>query len=350
MDSNLHAQCKIAILGAGSIGCYLGGCLASVGIDVTLIGRKRMQQQLHTHGLTLTDWRGRHDYLVPTKLHYSLDFNELADADFILVTVKSGDTQSVAKDIAQHVKPSAVIVSFQNGVTNGDVLQQQLPNLMVLSGMVPFNVLTKGEGKLHCGTEGNLAIEDPANISEKLIDALTVAGLCVDIHNDLTNIQWTKLLLNLNNAINALSGVPLLEELSDRTYRRLLAQAIREALIVFKAAGIKPVKSGKVIPQIIPWVLSLPTWLYKIVASSMLKIDPTARSSMYEDFMLGRPTEIDYLNGAIVQLAKTHRVSSPVNSAITQLVKENVGKKGSPNLSSAFLKKEIKIKQLKIKN
>ena len=342
MDSTLKTQCKIAIVGAGSIGCYIGGCLASAQVDVTFIGRQRMQQQLQSNGLTLTDWRGRQEYLAPERLNYSLELSALANADFILVTVKSGDTEAIAQDIAQHAKSSAVIVSLQNGVTNGDVLRQHLPSFTVLSGMVPFNVLTKGDGKLHCGTEGNIALEDSNNSAGELIAAFDSARLSVEIYNDLRNIQWTKLLLNLNNAINALSGIPLLEELSDRTYRCILARAISEALTVFKAAGIEPVKSGKVRPKIIPLVLSLPTWLYKIVASSMLKIDPTARSSMYEDFILGRQTEIDYLNGAIVELAKTHHQVSPVNAAIAQLVKENAGKTGSPCLSSIDLEKEIK--------
>lgn len=342
MDSTLETQCKVAIVGAGSIGCYIGGCLISAGVDVTLIGRQRMQQQLQSNGLTLTDWRGKQEYVAPENINYSLEISALANADFILVTVKSGDTEAIALDIAKYAKSSAVIVSLQNGVTNGDVLRKHLPMFTVLSGMVPFNVLTKGEGQLHCGTEGNVALEDPNNSADELIAAFDSARLSVDIYNDLRNIQWTKLLLNLNNAINALSGIPLLEELSDRAYRRILAQAISEALIVFKAAGIEPVKSGKVRPKIIPFVLSLPTWLYKIVASSMLKIDPTARSSMYEDFMLGRQTEIDYLNGAIADLAKAHHQASPINAAITQLVKANAGKTGSPCLSSLALTKEIR--------
>jgi len=333
---------KIAIVGAGSIGCYIGGCLISAGVDVTLIGRQRMQQQLQSNGLTLTDWRGRQEHVASEDINYSLEISALANADFVLVTVKSGDTEAIALNIAKYAKSSAVIVSLQNGVTNGDVLRKHLPMFTVLSGMVPFNVLTKGEGQLHCGTEGNVALEDPSNSADELIAAFDSARLSVDIYNDLRNIQWTKLLLNLNNAINALSGIPLLEELSDRAYRRILAQAISEALTVFKAAGIEPVKSGKMRPKIIPFVLSLPTWLYKIVASSMLKIDPTARSSMYEDFMLGRQTEIDYLNGAIADLAKAHHQASPINAAITQLVKANAGKTGSPCLSSLALTKEIR--------
>ncbi|MGB0835812.1 MAG: 2-dehydropantoate 2-reductase [Psychrobium sp.] len=332
---------RIVIIGAGSIGCYLGGCLIAAGADVTLIGRERMRQQIAEHRLRVTDWQGRDSNLSSEQVSYSLDMSPLQNADVILVTVKSGDTKIVAQEIAAHASPKALVVSLQNGVSNVDVLKEHLPQFNVLAAMVPFNVLSKGDGHFHCGTEGNLALEDPQNLSQSLTDALAMAQLFVDVYDDLTNVQWTKLLLNLNNAINALSGLPLLEQLSNRDYRLILAQAISEALAVYRAAGIKPVKSGKVIPQIIPHVLSLPTWLYKIVASSMLKIDPAARSSMYEDFVLGRKTEIDYLNGAIVELAQQQGLNAPVNSAITRLVKENELGGASPKLSPQTILKAI---------
>ena len=101
-------------------------------------------------------------------------------------------------------------------------------------------------------------------------------------------------------------------------------------------------KTGKVIVQLIPFILLLPNSLFKIVASSMIKIDPTARSSMYEDFMLGRHTEIDYLNGEIVDLAKHLNIPSPVNSAIMNLVKTaEKQSNGSPMISAKELLNQI---------
>ena len=331
-------KCNITVLGAGSIGCYIGGCLTVAGVNTRFIGRQHMQQQLHIHGLTLTDWRGRRDFLAARNINYSVKMNSLIDADFIFVTVKSGDTLTVSQDIAKYAKSTSIIVSLQNGISNAQLLRQALPNFKVLSGMVPFNVLMKGKGKLHCGTEGNLAIEDPLKIADPVVHALALAGLKVDIYDDLTRIQWTKLLLNLNNAINALSGIPLLEQLSNRDYRKVLALAITEALTIMKVAGIKPIKSGKVIPKLIPYILRLPTWLYKVIASSMLKIDPTARSSMFEDLTLCRKTEIDYLNGEIVELAKKHQIPCYVNACIMQLIKKSENEQlGSPHITATQL-------------
>jgi len=333
----------VAIVGAGSIGCYLGGCLASNKTQVTLIGRPRIQQQINEFGLKLTDWLGRNTQVKAEQVDFSLAIADIAKADYILVTVKSGDSAEVAQSIVEYAKPSAVIVSFQNGVRNVDTLKEYLPEHSVLKGMVPFNVLSKGNGHFHCGTEGNLAIEDRGTASTALITALNASDLLVDKYDDLRGIQWSKLLMNLNNSINALSGIPLREQLQNKQYRKILALAIKEALTVLKAAGIQPVKTGKVIPAILPSILSLPNSLFKLVAASMLKMDPQARSSMYEDLTLKRKTEIDYINGEIVKLGQKFGVDTPINRNITELVKKaETNKKGSPMLSSLKLYQKVK--------
>jgi 2-dehydropantoate 2-reductase len=140
-----------------------------------------------------------------------------------------------------------------------------------------------------------------------------------------------------------LSGAPLLEQLNNQEYRKVMAKVIAEALKVMKVAGIKPARTGKVIPKLMPFILSLPNWLFKRVASATLKIDPKARSSMYEDFELRRKTEIDYLNGEIVRLASALDIEAPVNQAIVNLVKDAEQKRyGSPKLSAEHLHSAIK--------
>ncbi len=116
-------------------------------------------------------------------------------------------------------------------------------------------------------------------------------------------VAWGKLLLNLNNALNALAGVPLREEIADRAWRRLLASCIDEALAALAAAGIRPAKVGALPPALIPKVLRLPDALFRLVAAAQLRIDPKARSSMADDLQQRRLTEIDQLQGRVVALA-----------------------------------------------
>ena len=103
---------------------------------------------------------------------------------------------------------------------------------------------------------------------------LDVPGVAVAEHADIAAVQWGKLLFNLNNALNALSGLPLAAELGDRRWRRLLAQQIEEALAVLAASGIRPAPIERVPPGLIPFILRLPDAVFRLVARRMLAIDP----------------------------------------------------------------------------
>lgn len=334
---------KIGIFGAGSIGCYVGGCLSAAGYDVTFIGRQRIAQDIKNKaGLVLSDYRGK-EIAVPEKsFTFSLSPEPMGQSDVIIVTVKSGDTQSAIDEIAKHAKPEAIITSFQNGVSNGKILKEKLPKMSVLTGMVPFNVINNSPAHFHCGTEGKLALESNNGIETPLVKALANANLGVHTYTNMEPVLWGKLVMNLNNSINALSGVPLLEQLHNITYRKVLAASIKEALHLLKAAGIKPARTGKVVPALLPGILALPNWLFTKVANAMLKIDPEAKSSMAQDLELGRKTEIDFLNGEIVALSNQYGVPSPVNGKIAALIKKaEAAKSGSPCISAEALSQAV---------
>src|SRR5690606_6056840 len=190
-------------------------------------------------------------------------------------------------------------------------------------GMVPFNVVqTRAEGRpprFHRATSGTVLIG--AGVAG-LPEALNVKGLAVAESAGMTGVLWGKLLLNLNNALNALAGVPLAAELADRRWRRLLARQIDEGLAVLRAAGIRPARIEGVPPRAVPHILRLPDWLFRRVARRMLAIDPEARSSMWEDLEARRPTEIDHLQGAVLALAAKTQRPVPLTQRIVQLVKD----------------------------
>ncbi len=310
---------KIAVLGAGLVGSYIGGSLIASGGDVVLIGRQRMANQIARSGLSLSDLDGRSLTLTPDRVYYDTDPASLTGCKLILLTVKSADTASAAKLIDQFADRDALMISFQNGVGNVDLLRNCLPDHVVLAGMVPFNVATTADGALHRGTEGALMVEASPAL-DRWLTCFATAGLAVQQRTDIVAVQWGKLLLNLNNSVNALADQPLRQQLSQRGYRQALALMIDEALIVLRQAGIRPAKLGRVAPGLLPLVLRLPDFLFSRVASAMLRIDPLARSSMWEDLASGRATEIDYLNGALVRLAAASGISAATNARMVQLV------------------------------
>ena len=148
--------------------------------------------------------------------------------------------------------------------------------------------------------------------------------------------------LNLNNAINALAGLPLVEQLGQRSYRQVLAACQTELLQALNKANIKPVRLTPLPAWLIPWVLRLPNWLFKLIARRMLAIDPLARSSMWDDLERKRETEIDFLNQQVVDLAHSVGLKAPVNQDVVLLVKEaEAAASGSPGISGEELKARV---------
>jgi 2-dehydropantoate 2-reductase len=147
------------------------------------------------------------------------------------------------------------------------------------------------------------------------------AGVPFTLHADLASVQWGKLLLNLNNAVNALSGLPLRAQLLQRDYRRCMAALIDEALVALRAARIAPAKLTPLPPAALPMILRLPTAMFRLLAFRMLRMDTQARTSMANDLANGRTTEIDALCGEVVRLARDHGITAPLNERISDLVR-----------------------------
>ena len=315
---------KVAVFGTGAVGGWIGGAWASAAIDVVMIGRKPAADEIATNGLTISDGSGdgpsRSIHLPAGTITCTTDPAAMADADVILVTVKSIHTDSAAATIARHGRRDALLISFQNGVSNAERLSAALPGRTVLPGMVPFNVVRLGNGRWHKATAGDLMAQDH-EVTRALAQKVGTRPGRLKLADDMVPVLWSKLLLNLNNAVNALSGKTLIEELTDRDYRQVVAATQDEALAAMKLAGIEPAKMGVVPPERLPDVLRLPNALFKPFLK-LQGIDPEARSSMADDFAAGRQTEIDFLNGEVVALARKHGRNPRANAAIVQLVKE----------------------------
>jgi 2-dehydropantoate 2-reductase len=306
-------------MGAGSVGCYMGGRLQAAGAAVQFVGRPRVLQALREHGLTVTDQDGARVQLPAAQL--DLREEPGADAALVLLCVKSGATADAARTLAARLPPGTPVVSMQNGVANAAVGAQAAPGLAWLPGMVPFNIAELGPGHFHRGTPGRLAAQDHPALRAWL-PVFQAAGLPLVLHADLRPVQWGKLLLNLNNPVNALSGLPLRAELLDRDCRVVFAALQSEALAALRAAGITPAQLTPMSPRMLPRLLRLPTWAFRRVAARMLRIDDKARSSMADDLALGRPTEVDAICGAVVRLALQHGLAAPLNARMVALLSQ----------------------------
>lgn len=308
---------KITIFGAGSIGCYTGGLLQQGGHEVTLLGRPAMLEAIRSHGLTLRDMDGLQVTIPAVFLGLSEDAACLQQADVIIVAVKSAATTEVAKTIKAHAPLSTKIVSFQNGLEGSAVLKEALPDYDVRAAMVPFNVVPTPDAAFFRASSGEIMIESGAG---GLGDQLSSPNLPVSESDDIAAAQWGKLLLNLTNALNALSGLTLYEMLLDRRWRHLMADQMAEAIAVLQNAGIAFKAPAPVPTGLIPHILRLPTPIFRKVASKMLSVDPSARTSMVYDLQAGRPTEIDAFQGEIIRLATEQGGTAPIAERVAAAI------------------------------
>ena len=341
--ATLTPASRIVIAGAGSIGCYIGGRLAEAGRNVTLLTRERLATLIAERGLRVSALDHGGAIVTPDRLELATDAaTALAPAQLILVTVKCRDTKDMAHLIAEHAPESAIVVSMQNGVDNVGVLRAAVGGTRgIVAAMVPFNVVqTHAEGeppRFHRATTGTIKIGTGV---PGLADLLNVPGAEVGESADIDAVLWSKLLINLNNALNALSDLPLLEEFGDRRWRKLLARQMREAFPVLRREGIALAPLEGVHPRLVARVLGWPDWLFRLAARNMMAMDDSARSSMWEDLQKGRPTEIQCIQGAIARRARALGIATPLTMRVMELIRaaEAAGA-GAPGLTPEYVAK-----------
>jgi len=315
---------NFVVLGAGAIGCYVSGRLAAGGRRVALVGRPKTIDLLSDSGLTVSDLDGFKAHVPARRLHLatSLAAVNMPPATVLLLCVKGGATESAALEVAACCPAGTTVVSLQNGVDNVARIAAIAPRMRALAGMVPYNVVMPSAGHVRRATSGNLHVASSA-VTQEMALLFNACGLTTELAKDMRPLQWGKLLLNLNNPVNALSDLPLRAQLMDRDYRRVLAGLQQEALAVMKRAGIRPAKVATAPPRALPFILRLPNWLFALVAARMLRVEDSARSSMWDDVQQGRTTEINDLCGAVVRLARQQGMEAPRNAAMCRLIAEH---------------------------
>ena len=303
---------KIAILGAGAIGCYAGavwsGPVSAAGGQITLIGRARVLAPLRAEPL-------RADGVAAGPLTRVEDAAAMADADAVVIAVKAHALDPAMEEIAAHAPADAPVLSLLNGLDPVRRLRARFPDRPVIAGMVPFNIVWSGSATLHRTGAGEIAFERHA-----VTEWLAGAGARLDLHDDLAPVQHGKLLLNLVGAVNVLSGLSLYDTLLQRGYRRVYATALAEALATYAAAGIAWEKVGPTSPRIGIPVLRGPDWLFRRVVLNRQGLDPTSMTSLAVDLAAGRPTEVDTINGEICRIGAACGHPTPVNDALVRLV------------------------------
>ncbi|MCW8108756.1 2-dehydropantoate 2-reductase [Alteromonas ponticola] len=308
------------VFGAGLVGCFLGTALARQGIEVKFVARGQWQVRL-THDIVLTDYEGnRVNMALPSPL---LEAGQKADV--IWLTTKCTALASSLNLLKKIVHEDTVIICCQNGVGAHKLVQHYFPTICVARAMVPFNVIYRAPNIFHKGSEGSLTLETlPQKQAEVERRVLAASHPIMQVQStaNMDALQWAKLQLNLGNSVNALANLPVRAMLEQRSYRQIIALAMEELLTVVDCMGISLPKITKIHGRYLPFVLRTPDWLFKRVAKQMLAIDNNVKTSMWWDIQAGKPTEIDYLNGAVVAAGMQHNIPCPVNIFLLNEIKK----------------------------
>jgi len=289
---------KIAVLGAGSVGCYFGGMLARAGHPVVLIGRPQHVDAVNRDGL-LMDTASFREH-VPMQAR--TDAAGLRDAQLVLCCVKSPDTERAAADMAPHLDPGAIVLSLQNGVDNAERLQALLGR-EVGAAVVYVATEMAGPGHLKHHGRGELVI-GPSAASDGLVRMFAAAGVPVQISDNVVGELWGKLILNCAfNAMSAITQLPYGRLIRGEGVEDAMRDVVAECLAV--AAGL-----GVTVPG--------DAWeAVQRIARTM----PTQLSSTAQDLARGKPSEIDHLNGLVMRKGRDLGIATPANRLLHALVK-----------------------------
>jgi 2-dehydropantoate 2-reductase len=270
---------RVAIVGAGAVGGLLGGVLAlprSPHLHVVFVLRRLSRvAELQRDGLHLTSCvNARPGSLNGGELDVRMGPTDLSQCHVVFVACKLVDLPELLVSLAKcQLAPGAVLISCHNGLQGASLIRQSFPGHAVLSAMVGFQASFMDVHHLHMGTDSPLLLERGApgagDHVSRVVTALQAYGMTVQTHEDLRPFQCTKLLINLNNALNALCGLPILVNVQDERMRFIWADMIDEARRVFQAQGMATRRIGLLIPCVLSTVLRLPTWLFVRVARSV---------------------------------------------------------------------------------
>ena len=291
-------------MGAGAVGCYYGGMLARAGHDVVLIARPQHLQAITSAGLRLQTLT----FDEQVHLKASLDASAVQGADLVLFSVKSSDTEAAGSLIKPFLSADSLVMCLQNGVDNADRLRDVLPQQAVAAAVVYVATEMVGPGHVKHNGRGDLVVE-PSAAAAGAVQALVAAGVPTEVSYNVRGALWAKLILNCAyNAVSAITQLPYGRTVVGVGVQDLMRDVVAECLAVAEAEGVQV--AGDVHAAVAQ------------LAGSM----PSQFSSTAQDLTRGKPTEIDYLNGLIVQRGKALGIATPANRVLWALVKLLEGK------------------------
>ena len=294
-----------AIVGPGAIGCLFGALLQGAGHRVIMLDHDpERAEKIRRDGIHVEGISGTRDVKVEATARPS----DVRDCDLVIIATKSYDTEKAVKSVAGVIGPSTPVMTLQNGIGNVELIQNAVGSDRTVGGITSQGATLVSAGSIIHAGAGKTVIGTPSNrltdFVKRARDILESSGFAPQISTDLESTIWGKLIINVG--INALTAITRLNNgrlLEFEGTREIMKDAVAEAVAVVKAKNIK---------------LAYEDPLAQV--QEVCRLTAKNVSSMLQDVLAKRRTEIDAINGAIVKVAKELGVPTPVNSVITSFV------------------------------
>jgi 2-dehydropantoate 2-reductase len=297
---------RIAVVGSGGVGGYLGGRLANAGVDVSFIARGAHLAALRTQGLRLHSPRG--DLHLPN-VNATDDANRVGPVDFVLFAVKLYDTEKALAHLPPLLGPATVVLPVQNGVEIIDVLQRAVGRKHTAGGTVYITAVVAEPGLIRHTALDHLVFGELDGTRsprlERLVEACRPAGFKTTLSDNVVVEIWTKFVaLTVFSGMTAVTRCPIGTVVADPDLWSMALHACREASAIARAKGVR-----------------VPDEILDGGDKALKGLQPQSRSSMLEDLERGRPLELAWLNGAVVRLGRELGVDTPVHRFIFTALK-----------------------------
>lgn len=298
---------RIAVIGPGALGCLIAGLLKTkTKEDVWLIDKSpERAKRIRRDGLKIEGLSGS----IQAQVNVSADPKEVGPCNLVILCVKSYSTEDACKEIKELVSRGTFVLTLQNGIGNVQVLNDYFGSDRVMAGITNHGATLLSVGHVRHAGKGDTVIGmSKGKTSGSIKEAATLlskAGFETKISKDIDSIIWSKLVINVG--INALTAITRLKNgalIEHAGTREILRNAVQEAVKIVKRKRLKLVYDDPI---------------QKV--ESVCKATAANVSSMLQDVLNHKRTEIDFINGAITRQGKALGLPVPVNEVLTALVK-----------------------------
>lgn len=307
-DRRMGETMKVVVLGAGSLGSVFGGQLAAAGNEVTLVGRQAHVDAVNREGLTLTypDGSGR-----TVRLEAATSPAEAGIADLVIVLSKSFDTEAVVREALDCVGVDTMVMSLQNGLGAETVLCDLVGPSHVIAGKTYVGGMLLEPGKTQATVQGKATVigELDGSVTPRIMavaEAFDKAGIATTVSDNIMGVTWDKLLVNVaTGAVCGITGLPYGDFYDDPALLAVSESAVQEAIDVARALGIRLTERTP----------------HEVLELARENLPRDFKPSILQSLEKRRPTEVGVINGAVAREGDGCGVPTPVNHALTALVK-----------------------------